>query len=171
VTASKAHASGDGLDDTRVCVCSRHDCTTSFEAESVVALARKVTRHWNENHGDVLQHNYDVFHSEERGGDRIHENVYQIRRHEYYVTVYDVLATGRSRPISEEFAVADDPKTCRDCWRFVPAASDRVGADHVSGVNVTLRYRCVTCHEERETSEKSEQNFQITDFDAGDGNE
>lgn len=167
MTASKAHASTNGPDDTRVCVCANRDCDTSFKAESVVALARKVTRHWNENHGDALRHNYDVFHTEERGGDRIHENVYQIRRHAYYVTVYDVLATGRSRPISEEFAAADDPKTCRDCWRFVPRESDRVEADDVSGVNITLRYRCVTCHKERETTARSEQNFQITDFDAG----
>lgn len=156
-----------------ICVCACHGCKNVFEADTVGDLASKLARHWNSEHPGDLKHQYDLLETEEYGGSHVHEDVYQVRRREYYITAYDVLAVGRSQPISEEFATPGEPRACTDCWRYT-------GTFEVDAVKLDspdlwdCEWRCEYCHEGKMGDERpdyeaeKEQSHQLTDFDRGD---
>ena len=155
------HPSGE-----HVCVCSA-DCTEVFRADTITDLAQQVARHYNREHSQELRHNYDVFDRETRGGHHVQDNIYQVRRIDYRVTAYDVIAAGRRQPLDEAFATPDDPRTCTDCWRYT--GTSEVGAVELESADAWgCEWRCEHCASEKTIKEKQEHNEQLDAF-AGDG--
>lgn len=149
-------------DPEHLCECSHRGCKKVFRTDSVPDLAKRISRHWNSEHGQELKHNYDAFDSEYRGGDRIKDNIYQVRKHSYYVTAYDVLSVGRQQPISEEFATPNDNRCCVSCWKYTGTSA--VDATEVEEGVWGCEYKCADCKTEEEVEEALENNQTLTEF-------
>lgn len=168
--SSESPLDDPGLPGEHTCSCH---CGDGFRADSIPALASKVARHHNREHSSDLRHQYDVFDRKEIGGDHIRGNVYQVRRLEYRVTTYDVLAVGRGQPLDEAFGTPEDPRCCTNCWRYT--GTSEVEAVELDSADVWgCEWRCEFCHdgttdEERPDYEKEAELSRSLDEFAGGG--
>jgi hypothetical protein len=143
-----------------VALCANHECKQFWERDSIGELAQAVARHWNEAHDHALSHNYEVFEREETVLHHLHDDEYAARVSKSYVTAYDVVAPGRSRILSEEFAVPTDDYHCRDCWRVLTNSAHRYDVGNGT-------YRCPECLQQQEAEERSENNHDLGEFPGG----
>jgi len=156
--AAAKHRSDSGH---HICACAM-DCGTVFKEDDLIDLARAIADHWNREHPDDLAYNYEPLVDEWVGGYHVHGDTYEVTRRREFVTAFDVFATGRRVPISEEFAVPGDEYACIDCWRFVPKESDRVEADGI-GIHGE-RFRCLECAGQQKTERRRQANGSLADF-------
>lgn len=138
-------------------------CDTAFTDDTVVAMARSIAQHWNEEHGEEF-HSTQPFKREEYGGRHLHGDEYAYTVKEYYITVYDVLDPDSDDcgPFAYEFVKKPEAAdVCEDCWRSIEAVD---GYREIDDSGWRTKYRCDDCHRDRRIERQKDENQQITEF-------
>lgn len=139
-------------------------CETPFTSGTVVEMAKKIARHWNQDHGDELRHTMTPYKTEEFGGEHLHGNEYSYRVVDYYVTAYDVLDTsnGSCGPFAYRFVKnPEGGKYCDDCGAMLENVD---GYQEVRDTGWRTVYRCDPCQKQRNIERRREMNQSIDDF-------
>lgn len=156
--------------------CGARDCGRSWSHHSLATIAQRVARHWNEDHGDDLEHGYEQIDTIERGGHHLHGNEYSVIRIPVYLTSFDVMER-----IGQEdgYAVpSDDEGMCPECLRVIDE-DDRVElTDEWGGPKTGYEFLgtrddwwCSACVRAAEIERKASENESLAAYVVGGGDE
>lgn len=139
-------------------------CDTVFTDGTVPEIARKIARHWNNDHGDELKISETPFDREVIVGEHLHGDEHRCRVYEDYITAYDVINPGDGPPLKYQYyKEIEGEDYCEDCGRHVETVD---GYRELPGDAWRDKYRCDECHKERRIERRKEENNQLTEFKA-----
>lgn len=138
--------------------CGSRGCSQTWSGSDRVAIAKRVARHFNEEHGDDF--NRRPFKTIQRGGDHIHENIYQVERIDLYVTSFDVM--DRMGQEDGLCVLSENEDVCIECHEVI---DDKRKATDLSDRDFgDPEWICEACKLEREVQRKKKQNEQLDRF-------
>ena len=136
-------------------------CDKTFKGTELSVIRKHAAKHLNEQHGKQLSRTHERVTTEQYGGDRIHENIYQVRRIPIYVTSFDILS-----PISETgyIAPSSSDSVCDTCGTRVTHDSPLEKVETEPDNRFTDEWECSACVKERDVNNQIQSNTQLTDY-------
>lgn len=136
-------------------------CDTTFAEEDLSKIRQRGARHLNEEHGDQLSRKYERVETQKRGGDHIHDNIYQIKQIDIYLTKFDLLA-----PIRKDGHLfpSQVDSVCDECGARVTHDNDLEKVEKEPDTMLNEDWVCSACVEEAEIKQNIEENAQLTEF-------
>jgi hypothetical protein len=139
-------------------------CDKKFTDVAVVEAAKRIARHWNEEHRDELEVGMTPFRSENRITHHLHGDEYACVLDEEYITAYDVLDTSGHTcgPFAYEYVREPEAEdVCDDCWRHINGVD---GYREIDATGWRTKYRCDECHRERQIERRKDENQNLGEF-------
>jgi len=145
--------------------CGMRDCSQSWAGEDLASISKRVAWHYNVEHGSSLRNNYERIDTVERGGDRVHENIFQIERIPIYVTAFDVMERiGKEDGMA---VISDSLDVCTNCMSVLDDTSTAV--DTSESEFGDPKWRCQSCDRKLTIKAKQAENQQLDEFIADGG--